>query len=126
MTILSSLAIFYGAVFILVGLSALQPNTMRALFDNLEKNRGLLWLTGLVTFLMGLVSLMLYRQWSGGVGTLVTLLGWLTLLKGLTLTLVPGWALSLYKGVTSTTLFRIAGLVAIVLGLLCFYLAQSV
>lgn len=119
----SSLLIFYGALFLVVGISAIRKD-FRAVYENLLTSPGLLWLTGLVTFLIGLVSLILFREWGGLEGSLVTLFGWLTLIKGAFILLVPGFAGSVYQGVRSTSLLRVAGVIATLLGLACFYLAM--
>ncbi len=123
MTIVSSLLIFYGALFLAVGVSVLRAD-FRVAYENLLSNKGLLWLTGLVTFLIGLVSLLFYREWSGGAGSLITLFGWLTLLKGASILLIPGFALSVYRKAQSPSLLKGAGAIAALLGLLCFYLAS--
>lgn len=123
MTILSSLALFYGALLILVGISVLQQKSFADIYGDLFRCKGLLWLAGLFTFVMGLVSLLLYREWSGGVGSLVTLFGWLTLIKGAALTLAPNATTRLYKHTLGTSMLGLAGIVAVALGLLCFYLA---
>lgn len=123
MDIVTSLGIVYGALFVAVGITALRSQ-MQMIYDDLLSNRGLMWITGIVVLLTGLVSLLLYREWSGGLGTLVTLFGWLTLLKGIAILLVPSFAISFYRSVASRPLFRIAGVIAIALGLWCFYLVM--
>jgi len=120
----STLLLFYGALFLAVGISILRSD-FNAAFESLIEHKGLLWLTGLLTFLIGLVSVLLYRDWTGmTTGSLVTLFGWLTLVKGATILLAPGFAVSYYQSVSNSSLIKGAGIIAIVLGLLCFYLVS--
>ncbi len=66
----------------------------------LVHDRPLMFIVGVITVFGGLAMVLVHNVWSGGAATVVvTLLGWLTLLKGmLFLCLSPGAAADLYLG----------------------------
>ncbi len=56
--------------------------TMNALFTNPP----LMWVTGVFTMLVGLIVVVLHNRWSGGaLPVIVTLYGWIALVKGVSL-----------------------------------------
>jgi hypothetical protein len=84
-------------------------------------NQGLLWVTGLVTFVMGTVMLALYNTWSKSWRVLVTIIGWLAVIKGAVLVLFPQ-VMTLYVNFLSNTTLTLSGIYAIVLGGLFLFL----
>ena len=89
--------------------------------NDLVNNQGLLWVTGLVTFVMGTVMLALYNTWSKSWRVLVTIIGWLALIKGAVLMLFPQ-VMTLYVNFLSNTTLTLSGIYAIVLGGLFLFL----
>jgi uncharacterized membrane protein HdeD (DUF308 family) len=121
MNIANKLAILAGSALILVGLSLfINPNVSTAM-DDLVKNQGLLWVTGLVTFVMGTVMLALYRTWTKSWRVLVTIIGWLAVIKGAVLMLFPQ-VMTVYASFLSSTMLTLSGIYAIVLGGLFLFL----
>jgi hypothetical protein len=64
-------------------------------------DRPLMFIAGVIMLFAGLAMVLLHNQWSGGVATIiVTIIGWLTLLKAsLFLLLPPGAADDFYLGI---------------------------
>ncbi|BBX61435.1 hypothetical protein MSAS_06090 [Mycobacterium saskatchewanense] len=62
---------------------------MRTLLSGLAANPMWPWLTGAFVLPMGLVVVALHRSWRGAAAIMVSVLGWLTTLKGLLLMAVP-------------------------------------
>jgi len=62
---------------------------MRALLAALNSNAMLPWVVGAFTLLSGLVVVALHQRWSGAAAIIVSLLGWLTTLKGFALMAFP-------------------------------------
>ena len=89
--------------------------------NDLVNNQGLLWVTGLVTFVMGTVMLALYNTWSKSWRVLVTIIGWLALIKGAVLMLFPQ-VMTLYVNFLSNTTLTLSGIYAIVFGGLFLFL----
>ena len=89
MHIANKLAILAGSAFFVVGLSLFINPYVSTVMSDLVNNQGLLWVTGLITFVMGTVMLALYNTWSKSWRVLVTIIGWLAVIKGAVLMLFP-------------------------------------
>jgi vacuolar-type H+-ATPase subunit I/STV1 len=64
-------------------------DTVTALVHNLP----LMWIVSIFTLLGGLALVLAHNRWSTGApAAIVTLVGWLALLKGLFFLLLPAWA----------------------------------
>jgi hypothetical protein len=83
------------------------------------RNPPLMMLTGVITLAMGLALVIGHNVWSGGaLPVTVTVLGWLTLMKGLTfLALPPAKAAKFYEALQYKRLFFVYMGVTFVLGL---------
>ena len=121
MHIANKLAILAGSAFFVVGLSLFINPYVSTAMNDLVNNQGLLWVTGLVTFVMGTVMLALYNTWSKSWRVLVTIIGWLALIKGAVLMLFPQ-VMTLYVNFLSNTTLTLSGIYAIVLGGLFLFL----
>ena len=76
-------------VLIAVGMIAARRAVLPAV-DSMLKSPALLFVVGVFTIGIGLAMVVGHNIWTGGATTvLVTLLGWLSLLKGLALAFVP-------------------------------------
>jgi cytochrome bd-type quinol oxidase subunit 2 len=115
MHIANKLAILAGSAFLVVGLSLFINPYVSTAMNDLVNNQGLLWVTGLVTFVMGTVILALYNTWSKSWRVLVTIIGWLAVIKGAVLMLFPQ-VMKLYVNFLSNTTLTLSGIYAIVLG----------
>ena len=115
MHIANKLAILAGSAFLVVGLSLFTNPYVSTAMNDLVNNQGLLWVTGLVTFVMGTVMLALYNTWSKSWRVLVTIIGWLAVIKGAVLMLFPQ-VMKLYVNFLSNTTLTLSGIYAIVLG----------
>ena len=121
MHIANKLAILAGSAFFVVGLSLFINPYVSTVMSDLVNNQGLLWVTGLVTFVMGTVMLALYNTWSKSWRVLVTIIGWLAVLKGAVLMLFPQ-VMKLYVNFLSNTTLTLSGIYAIVFGGLFLFL----
>lgn len=108
-----------GIIFMVLGLSMLINKKGTALaIEEMMKNQGLMWIAGLVTLIMGSVIVMLNNVWTSGLPLLVTILGWLTLIKGVSLLFFPNLASSYYQKMNKGNIFTWGGMIVFILGLL--------
>ena len=121
MHIANKLAILAGSAIFVVGLSLFINPYVSMVMSDLVNNQGLLWVTGLITFVMGTVMLALYNTWSKSWRVLVTIIGWLAVIKGAVLMLFPQ-VMTLYVNFLSNTTLTLSGIYAIVLGGLFLFL----
>jgi hypothetical protein len=85
------LAKLFGLFLLILGISALvqRQNTID-LWVALVHNATLIYVVSIVTIAAGLATVLAHNVWRGGaVPILVTVLGWLTLLKGITALVLP-------------------------------------
>ena len=78
----------------------------------------LMWITGVFTMLFGLAIVLTHNRWSGGpVPVIVTLYGWIALIKGLTFAwLPPSLQTTAYQSLHFDRYFLIYFVVALVIG----------
>jgi hypothetical protein len=80
-----------GLTLTLVGLSMLvQGQLMAETLDGMMRDGPLLFIVGLIAAASGLAIVLVHNRWAGGaLPVVVTILGWITLLKGVLLVLLP-------------------------------------
>ena len=122
MNIANTLAVLMGSALVLVGITVFNKPYFNAVMTDLVNSKGLLWLTGLITFVMGTVMVALHNVWSADWRVIVTLLGWLTVIKGAVIVLVPSSMVLLYRRFLSNHLLTFSGIYAVVLGGLLLFL----
>lgn len=95
---------------------AARPKSSLAAIASMIAQPGILWVTGVFTLAGGAALVVGHNLWSGGAVTIaVTAIGWVTLIKGLAILVVPTPVLGrFYSGVAGATRFRlimVAGLI---------------
>ncbi len=114
------LAGIFGPFFVIVSIWCLSyDKQVKKVLDSLKHAPALLLMGGNINLLMGLVIVNLYSVWDLSLSVLVSLLGWVLIVRGLLLLFFPEGMLKLRK----TTNWRFFfSFVSIVWGLgLCYY-----
>jgi len=97
------LAQVFGLYFIIAGVAMLlRPKLVTDLIEMVTAHDGLLSLSGFVALIIGIPLVLLHSVWDGPVWqTVVSLVAWLTFLKGMSLILMPkltiGWAEKIWR-----------------------------
>jgi drug/metabolite transporter (DMT)-like permease len=111
-----------GIFFVVAGVSMVaNGKATAAAVEESAQNKGILFLWGILALLIGAVIVVLNNVWTSGFALLVTILGWLALIKGTFILLFPGVAASLYKKCGKSGLLVVVGVVIVVLGLVLLY-----
>jgi hypothetical protein len=123
MDLVTILAKILGIVFTVVGLALLfNRKGAIAAIENVAQNLGLIWVFGFLTLVMGAVLVALDNTWNAGLLSLfITIIGWLAMLKGAYLLIFPNSAAILYKKWNKGGFIAVAGLIALILGLILLY-----
>ncbi len=119
------LARLLGLFSILAGLAMIaRRQDMVALFDSLTHDPPLLLLFGLIALGIGLAMVLAHNVWSGGVlPVVVTLIGWLILVRGLILLFLPAATVAnLFEAMHFARLLYLYATISLVLGI---YLAMA-
>jgi len=73
MNIANALAVLMGSALVIVGITVFNKSYFGEVMTDLANSKGLLWVTGLITFVMGMVIVALYDAWNAQWQVLVTL-----------------------------------------------------
>jgi hypothetical protein len=125
MNIANALAVLMGSALVIVGITLFNKSYFNAVMTDLANSKGLLWITGFITFVMGTVIVALYNVWSPDWRVLVTLLGWLTVIKGAFIMLFPSSMTLFYRRFLSDHLLTYSGIYALMLGGLLLFLGLT-
>ncbi|MGB8028766.1 MAG: hypothetical protein WCF30_03790 [Terracidiphilus sp.] len=112
-----------GTVLAVVGLSAiLDRKALSATLEHATQDRGFLWLWGFLILTMGAVIVAMNNVWTSGLPLLITILGWLTIIKGAFIILLPGPAMALYRWCNRDGVLIFGGIAAFLLGLVLLWM----
>ena len=125
MNIANTLAVLMGSALVIVGITLFNKSYFNAVMTDLANSKGLLWITGFITFVMGTAIVALYNVWSADWRVLVTLLGWLTVIKGAFIMLFPSSMTLFYRRFLSDHLLTYSGIYALMLGGLLLFLGLT-
>lgn len=123
MDLIIVLAQILGIILTVVGISVvINKNNVSRAIDELTRNQGFLWFFGFIAVVIGAVLIALNNIWNSGLLKLfVTIVGWLSLVKGAFILIFPSSAGSFYKKCNKASTLYFGGLVAFVVGLLLLY-----
>ncbi len=111
-----------GIFFALVGLSmVVNSKATTAAIEESVQNRGILWIWGFLAMLVGAIIVVLNNAWTSGLPLLITVIGWIALIKGAFILFLPGSAVSLYRKFGRNGMIVACGVVAFILGLILLY-----
>lgn len=112
-----------GIIFTVMGISVIiDKKNVSAALEKVTQDRGFLWLWSFLILTMGAVIIAINDAQFSGLSLLITILGWLTIIKGAFLMFLPGPAVSLYQKCNKDGILIFGGIVAFILGLILLYL----
>jgi uncharacterized protein YjeT (DUF2065 family) len=98
-----TLAKAYGIYVIVTGLSGLTaPDRWRMVMEDFQKSPGLTYLTAVLVVGFGLTMVILHSLWTDPLAIVVSLFGWVSLLKGVLLMAAPDGLLRLGAATVAT------------------------
>lgn len=111
-----------GIFFVVIGVAMVANGKNTAVVvEEAAQNRGIMFIWGMLALMVGAIIVVFNNVWTPGLALLITILGWLAVLKGTFLLLFPGAAAALYKKCGKSGVLVVAGIVAVVLGLFLLY-----
>lgn len=92
------LARLIGPYIIVIGISLIfNQKIFRKIMEDFPKNPSLVFITGLLTFVAGLATLLFHNMWVADWRVLITIFGWIAFIKGIMLVVLPGTLLKTTK-----------------------------
>ncbi|HXV28204.1 MAG TPA: hypothetical protein VD913_04485 [bacterium] len=106
-------------VYVAAGISALRGKpTFREMIENFERSPALTYVSGFMTLVLGALLVAYHNIWVRNWTVLITIVGWLSLVKGVMLIAFPGY-ISFFKNWYQNT--WVWGIFMIVIGLVFGY-----
>jgi len=118
------LARLLGPLLLVAGLSLLfNPRSFRTMAAEVVGSLTLVYLFGFIDFASGIAIVLTHNVWTANWRVLITLIGWLMLLRGTARVLIPdtimGYAA---KVIGNKQIYPVSGVVLVVLGIvLCYF-----
>ncbi|QVL57709.1 MAG: hypothetical protein KFB93_01135 [Simkaniaceae bacterium] len=102
----TALASIFGPLLIITSLwTLLYKENMKKVIDSLKKTPALIYFIGVFNVLLGVIFINSFNYWYMSIEVLVTLLGWLFLIRGLLIMFFPKMLDKMIKTYTSSYIF---------------------
>jgi len=109
----------FSLVYIAVGIGILiNPDFYKKLFEDFTENASALYLGGIMALAFGYLIVAFHNTWTKDLSVIITIVGWLALIKGILILIQPKIIVALSKAIMKKESFlKIEAIVVIILGL---------
>lgn len=109
----------FSLVYIAVGIGIfINPDFYKKLFEDFIENAAVLYLGGITALVVGYLILAFHNTWTKDLSVIITIFGWLALIKGILILIQPKIIITLSKAmVQKKGILKIEAIVVIILGL---------
>lgn len=116
------LAKIIAVIYVVVGLGVLFNTTYYyKTTHSFMKDTGLMYVSGILALLVGVVFVLIHNNWTKDWTVIITLFGWLALVKGVLLLVFPKIIKVFHTWLKKKSLFYFYGLMALILGVVFGY-----
>lgn len=117
------LAKVLGLYLLIMGVALiLNQSSYKAIFVDLTKNAAFILLTGIIALILGIMMVTVHNVWTTDWRVVVTLLAWLTLVKGCVRVMFPAMAqVSIAKWMSSEAGYKASIILLLILGMFLAY-----
>jgi hypothetical protein len=118
------LARLWGIAALVIALGALTaPKRMGAAMADFERSPGLLFLAAILALGIGLIQVMFHNLWTDPTAIIVSLIGWLAIVKGIVLMAIPEPVMKLAtRAAASPSTVRVYGVLILILAIVLLVL----
>lgn len=121
MTMSVFLAKFFGLWFIFAGVAWLyRKEAVSKLFDTLQKDSAASAVSASINLIVGLLVVLLHNWWGGWI-TIITLIGWVSLIKGLLHMFRPAFGARIFKAFYEGQRAYATGIIVLLIGVFLTY-----
>jgi hypothetical protein len=111
-----------GIIFVVMGISIISnKKSISGVLADLEEDPGFLWIAGLMALLIGAFMVAVHNTWGSGFQTVISLIGWLSIIKGTVMLVIPDASMSIYKKVAGNMALTLSGYAVLIIGLVLLY-----
>ncbi|MCP4262318.1 MAG: hypothetical protein GY774_33175 [Planctomycetes bacterium] len=109
----------FSIVYIVIGIGILiNPGFYKKLFEDFIENAAVLYLGGVMALVFGYLIIAFHNTWTMDLSVIITIFGWLALIKGILILIRPKIMIALSKAmVKKESLLKIEAIAVIILGL---------
>lgn len=109
----------FSLVYLAVGIGILiNPAFYKKLIEDFIESASVLYLGGIMALVVGYLILAFHNTWTRDLSVIITIVGWLALLKGILILIVPNMMITLTKAILKKeSILKIEAVVVIILGL---------
>ena len=106
-------------VYIAVGIGIfINPGFYKKLFEDFIENAAVLYLGGITALVVGYLILAFHNTWTMDLSVIITIVGWLALIKGVVILIQPKIIITLSKAILQKeNILKIEAIAVIILGL---------
>ena len=106
-------------VYIAVGIGIfINPGFYKKLFEDFIENAAVLYLGGITALVVGYLILAFHNTWTMDMSVIITIVGWLALIKGVVILIQPKIIITLSKAILQKeNILKIEAIAVIILGL---------
>lgn len=117
-----------GLAYLAIGLGMLiNPRFYSKMLNKMIDDEAVLFVTGLLVLVIGYFLAAYHNIWTGGWTIIITVIGWLALLKGLMMVIIPEKSVKLYNLIKiSKAQLSVYGKIVLVIGIIFAYLGYFV
>lgn len=109
----------FSIVYIVVGIGILiNPGFYKQLFEDFFENAAVLYLGGVMALVFGCLIIAFHNTWAMDLSVIITIFGWLALIKGILILIRPKIMIALSKSMVKKESFlKIEAIAVFILGL---------
>lgn len=117
------LAKIIGLIYLVIGLGlVLNPKYYHKMFNDLLGDKPLMYISGLLALIVGFLLVTYHNIWEANWAVIITVFGWLALIKGVLILVLPTIMTKICKDLFKTSnAFLVDGLLVLVLGIVFAY-----
>lgn len=114
----------FSVVYVVVGIGMIvNPAFYRKMFSDFIENGGVLYMGGIMALVVGVLLVIFHNTWTKDWSVIITIIGWMALIKGVVILILPKAMISLARSILQSNAFmKIEAVIAIVVGVLFAYL----
>ena len=114
----------FSVVYLAIGVGMLvNPAFYKKMFSDFVDNAGVLYMGGITALVVGLLIIMFHNTWTKNLSVIITIIGWLALIKGVVILIFPKAMVALAKSIVNSPKFmKIEAILVIIVGLFFAFL----
>jgi hypothetical protein len=113
-----------GLAYLAIGVGMLLNQELyKKVFTDFVENKAILYMGGVMALVIGYLLVTFHNVWVCDWTVIITVVGWMALIKGMVILIRPSWIIDLTKAIVNKERFlKIEGIIVTVIGVLLLFL----